>query len=75
MSIYSVSAVVCSTNGYDSMIFAFDLGGAAKTRIFSHVRVHRRPVHRPIAFDISKVHRLVHGLKTSQFIVVELVGL
>jgi hypothetical protein len=53
----------------------FDLGGTAKSRIFSHVRVHRRPVHRPPAFGISQVHRLVHDLQTSHFIVIELVEL
>jgi hypothetical protein len=41
----------------------FDLEGTAKSRIFSHVRVHRRPVHRSLAFGIS------------HFITVELVGL
>jgi hypothetical protein len=53
----------------------FDLGGTANSRIFSQVRVHRRSVHRPLAFELSKVHRLVHDLQTSHFILVELVGL
>jgi hypothetical protein len=40
----------------------FDLGGAAKSRNFSHVRAHRRPVHGSLALDISQVHQLVHDL-------------
>jgi hypothetical protein len=53
----------------------FDLRGKAKNRNFAHVRVHHRPVHRPLAFDISKVHRLVHDLQIPNIIMVELVEL
>jgi hypothetical protein len=41
----------------------FDLGGTAKSRKIL-LRVHRRPVHRPPAFDISQVHRLLYDLQT-----------
>jgi hypothetical protein len=51
----------------------FDLGGTAKSQFFSHVRVHRRPVHRSLALGVSQVHRLVHDLQTSHIVVVELV--
>jgi hypothetical protein len=51
----------------------FDLGGTAKSRNFSHVRGHRRRVHRPLAFGVSQFHRLVRDLQTSDIIVVELV--
>jgi hypothetical protein len=66
ISISSVFAVLCSIDGYVPMIFAFLtprhaflLGGTAKSRNFAHVRVHRRQVHRPLAFGVSQVHRLV----------------
>ena len=53
----------------------FDLRGKAKNRNLAHVRVHHRLVHRPLAFELPQVHRLVYDLQTSHFIVVELVGL
>jgi hypothetical protein len=40
----------------------FDLGGTAKSRNFSHVRVHRRRVHGSLAFGGSKVHWLLRDL-------------
>jgi hypothetical protein len=40
----------------------FDQGGTANSRNFVHARVHRRPVHRTLAFNIPQVHRLVHYL-------------
>jgi hypothetical protein len=53
----------------------FDLGGTAKSRNFSYVRVHRPPVHRTLAFDISKVYRLVNFLYVYFLCVAELVEL
>ena len=51
------------------------LGGTAKSLSFAHVRVHRRPVHRPLVFGISKVHRLVHDLQFSHFLMAGLLKL
>jgi hypothetical protein len=53
----------------------FGLERTAKSRNFAHVRVHRRPVHRPLAFGVSQVHRLVHDLQIPQFIMAELLEL
>jgi hypothetical protein len=83
MQISSVSAVLCSTDGYAPMISSFstpksmhfDLGSTAKSRSFAHVCVHRRRVHRYLAFGVSQVHRLVHHLQTSHFMMAELLEL
>jgi hypothetical protein len=53
----------------------FDLGDTAKSRNFALVRIHRRPVHRLLAFGISQVHRSVYDLYISSLIIVELVEL
>jgi hypothetical protein len=45
----------------------FDPGGTAKSRNFAHARVHRRPVHRPLAFGVSKFIQLVDYLYISSF--------
>jgi hypothetical protein len=62
MFISSVNAVLCFTDGYATMKFIFnchamlfDQGGTAKSRNFAHVRVHRRRVHRPPAFEVFQV--------------------
>jgi hypothetical protein len=77
----SVSAVLCSTDGFVDIRFLkphamlFDLGGTAKSRNFAHVRAHRRRAHGPLAFSISQVHQLVYDLYIPLFIVVELIEL
>ena len=53
----------------------FDLGGTAKSRNFSHFRAHRLRSRGPLALPLSKVHRLVHDLQNSLFIMAELVEL
>jgi hypothetical protein len=53
----------------------FDRGGTAKSRSIAHVRVHRRPVHKPLAFGVSQVYRLVNFLYVYFLSVVELVEL
>jgi hypothetical protein len=53
----------------------FDLGGTAKSRNIALVRIHRRPVHKSLAFGISKVHRLVYDLYLSSLVMAQLVEL
>jgi hypothetical protein len=47
---------------FNPQAMLFDLGGTAKSRNFAHVRAHRRPVYRSLAFELSQVNRLVHYL-------------
>jgi hypothetical protein len=53
----------------------FDLGGTAESRNFAHVPAHRRQAHGHLAFSLSQVHWLVHVLRISHFIMVELLEL
>jgi hypothetical protein len=82
ISISSISAVLCCTDGYAPMIFffepyaiLFDLRGTAKYRNFAHVRGHRRQGHKPLTFGGSQVYRLVHDHQTPYIAMAELVEL
>ena len=60
---------------FNPLAMLFDLGGTAKSRNFSHVRAHRLRSRGPLALPLSKVHRLVHDLQNSLFIMAEFVEL